>query len=104
VGSFGQPRRHGAENHLHDTVGVLENVVVPEANDSPAGSLKSGCPILIITVFIMLSAIDFDREPCLPAGKIEDCPADDQLSREARAILAKHDPQSLLGVGWRVAK
>ena len=67
----------------HDTFDVLQNVVVPEAeNLKPiAGQTQitltvGGC----IRLFIVLAAVDFDHKTSRVAGKINDHPVDRNLT------------------------
>ena len=89
------------ENRFEHAFGVGEDVVVPEANDTPALAGEPFGPPFIGNVLGMLAAVRFDDEPVLGAGEVNDEGADRMLSSEAiaaEASCAQVSPETDLGV------
>jgi hypothetical protein len=88
-------------DRLQDPLGVLQDVVVPEADDAiaerfedlRAGSVRFGR---------MLSSVDLNREAQWSAGEVGDKRANRKLADELRAFeaaAAQIVPKSVLGIG-----
>ena len=80
------------ENRLNDTVGVLENLVVPKPQDLEALTLEPFGPRAIgFDLSCVLSAIDLDHKACREAHEIDDIGSDGRLATEfmpARLAMA----------------
>lgn len=67
-------------------IGVLQNVVVPEADDAVAVGFDAGRP-LRISVNRMLPAVAFDRQTQASTREIDHAAANRKLPRKSRAHL-----------------
>ena len=66
---------------------IVDHFIVPEAQDAPTFGLDHRGPQRVLLRHLrMMSTVDLDREPGLPAREIEDIPPDNQLPGEARAV------------------
>ncbi len=74
-------------DRLDDAIGVLQHVVVPEAQNTEPFVLK---PKRALCIFLralrMLAAIDFDDEPPLNAHEVGDVAPERRLASEAMAV------------------
>ena len=95
-----------SDRHEH-AVGVLQDVVVPEA-DYPVTVRFDGCGARIVSsVFSVLAAIEFDREPGGAASEVDHEIADWQLARELCSVQlagAQVRPQPQFRVGHVAAQ
>ena len=82
------------KNVLRGAVRILDYFIVPEADNAPAFPFEIGRSLGIIDCGIdVLTAVDFDTEPCCPACKIENIRVDDKLPSEAWPKLGKPAPE-----------
>jgi hypothetical protein len=89
------------ENRFEHAFGVGEDVVVPEANDTPALAGEPFGPPFIGGILAVLAAVRLNNQPVLGAGEVDDEPADRMLSSEpvaAEPSCAKVSPETNLGV------
>jgi len=82
---------------------IAKYIVIPEAQNAIAGGLNTLRAQRIGRLLpIMLPAIEFDDELCLPTGKIHDKWADQSLPPKMRAcqsdVMAKPLPEHALGI------
>ena len=96
----------GGSTHdrLKHALGVLIELIVPDAEDCPALRFKKAVALLISLRFIVLAAVEFDHQPGLPAREIGKVRADWQLAREFRPHSGQDSPQLPLMLGGIVAK
>ena len=86
---------------LQYAVDILQDVVVPEADNPVAESFDGPSP-LGVDFFPMLPAIQFDDDVPFAACEVGDVPADWELAGELRAFQlarAEMPPEQLFGVG-----
>src|SRR6516162_4290666 len=62
----------GGGDRLENPGPVLENVVVPKTENAPAFAAQLFVPEFVLSRERMLSAVGFDDEPGLQAGKVDD--------------------------------
>ena len=67
---------------FEDSVGLGQEVVVPEAQDLEALGLQPGIALAISGAALMLAAIQLDHQPCLQANEVEDVAAIGMLTAE----------------------
>src|SRR5205807_1530260 len=72
---WGVAGERGADN-FNNAIGILQNVVVPEAEDAESFAFQEGRSDRIRFAFSVLSAIDFDDELGLETREIGDVRAD----------------------------
>jgi hypothetical protein len=77
-----------AEYHFKHTLGIRQNIVVPESQYT-----KSLAPQVVIAHFVaqvlgVLPAIDLDNQPAAKAGKVNDIWPDRHLSLELVSLEA----------------
>ena len=85
---------------------VLENVVVPEANDAIAESPDAGGS-MNVDFRPMLPAVELDREVSTAAGKVRDVRPNGELANEFGAFEAAAPqtvPEAVLGFGASTAQ
>lgn len=73
------------EDRLKDRVGVREEFVIPEADDSEAKIRQLLASLLVVptmSLFGVLSPIEFDDQPCLDADEVDNEVADRLLPPE----------------------
>jgi hypothetical protein len=91
-----------SDNRFDNTVFVAQHVVVPEAQNKKTVRLKIGRSFRIaIAAFGMLSAIEFDNQPCRLAAKIHDIRPDRHLPakfQSLQAAVAQAKPQGTLSI------
>jgi hypothetical protein len=91
-----------SDNRFDNTVYVAQHVVIPEAQNKKTVRFKIGRSFcIVIAVFGMLSAIEFDNQPCRLAAKIHDIRLDRHLPTKFQSIqaaVAQAKPQSTLSV------
>lgn len=83
-----------------NSIDVFQHLIVPEANNTIAGFLQSA-GALRVDQFLMLAAVHFDDQPCLPTKKVRDEGSDRGLSSELEAAqLTRPEllPKQPLGV------
>jgi hypothetical protein len=88
-------------DHRPDSIEILQNIVIPKADQAEALALKMGCPIRV-AVRGVLAAVDLDDEAPLGAEKIDDVAVDLELAAEfegAELPIAKDAPELALSVG-----
>ena len=95
-----------AQHELGSDIGILLDLVVPQADDRPAFRLKTqGSPVVIVRgLFRMLAAVHFNRELCFAAREIDDVAIDHKLPGESGSIMTKSKPQQAFGFGGVVAQ
>ena len=89
------------------TIGVLQNVVVPETDYSIAVRFDDRGARVISSVFSVLAAVEFHREAGGAAGEVDDEIADWQLARELCSVQltgAQVRPQPPFGIGHVAAQ
>ncbi len=87
---------------LENAVQIVEDLVVPDADDRVSGGSKIGVTDPIPHAFRVLSAIDLDDQPCFLADEIDDVWADRHLSAElpSREPSISHgEPEFPFGIG-----
>ena len=92
--------------HQH-TVGVLQDVVIPEADYAVAVRFDESGARIISSVFSVLAAVEFHREPGGAAGEIDHEIADWLLARELCSVQltgAQVRPQPPFRVGHVAAQ
>src|SRR5690606_3609063 len=97
---FGASEGDLFEDADQDAVGVLQYVVVPEADDAIAMRLYQARALLIGGIVGVLPAVALDRQLEAAASEIDDEVADLILARELDAQLAAAQvrPQAFLGI------
>jgi len=80
---------------------VLENFVVPEAQQAPALLAQSVIAAVVFAGDCMLTAIDLDDQPRFDTGEIDDIRRDWKLPPEppSERIAPQLPPKQLLGIG-----
>ena len=88
----------GGSTHdrLKNTLDVLVELIIPDAEDCPSLLLKEAVAGLISHRPGMLAAVEFDNQSGLPAGEIRKVWTDRQLARELRPYPRQNAPQSPL--------
>jgi len=66
------------------SLGVLVQLVVPEAQNGPAFLLKKCISKAVPARFGMLAAVEFKNQLCLPAGEVGKVRANGELASELR--------------------
>ena len=74
------------QNRLGNARRVLMNIVVPYAHNGPAFAPQPIVATEIASSFRVLPAIDFDHQPRLATGKINNVRPDGKLPRKFGAI------------------
>src|SRR6185312_6978178 len=92
-----------AANGFQNTVDILDDVVVPEAQHAKACLLeKLGAPRVLLRSRRMLAAIQFNNEPLLVTDKVGGKSEDRLLAAELRFLelaVAQPAPEQLLHIG-----
>src|SRR5256885_16971279 len=99
----GERGLQGIEDAGQHSLFVVENVIVPEAEDAKALSLQIGVTLRIAFALAVLPPIRFDDQPSRRAGKIDDVAVNRQLALELVAgetLCAQDLPESVLGRRW----
>jgi hypothetical protein len=73
VGLSGAQSLH---NGFDDGAGIAQDIVVPESDHPPPLAFQPRCSSRIGRTVRMLTPIDFDHQPVLGAGEIDDVGAD----------------------------
>jgi hypothetical protein len=98
----------GVENGLHDTIGVRQHVVVPEAKHQVTQPFQDQCSFgILLDALRMLATIKFDDEPCIGTNEVDDEPINGCLSSEFPAFettITQTKPQHAFGVGLTATK
>ena len=93
-----EPHPDCGKNQFRDALRIGKNVVVPMADNLPALSLESrGAGSVIRDLGSVLPTIEFDSQPRLAAGEVEDVRSDDELSGPARSCGRKEAPKFPFG-------
>ena len=71
-----------ADYRVKNAIDVLQNIVIPEAENKVPHRFQHLCPRQIALVFVMLSAIDFNDQMRFLAAKIEDKATERHLTPE----------------------
>ena len=75
------------QDFCHDAFGLLQHVVIPEAQDAVALVLQKQAALLVVGLLVgVLSAVQFDNQPDCRGGKIGDVTANDVLAAEFDAV------------------
>ncbi len=77
----------GRGDRLQDAVAVLDDVVVPKAEQAPAQPPQPSIAQVMFTGACMLPTIGFDNQPRLDAREIDDVRRDRELPAKAPAEL-----------------
>jgi hypothetical protein len=88
------------ENARKNAVRILQDIVVPEADDVPPESIQIGAS-LSVAIVAVLSAIRFDDEAAFRACEVRNTPPDRLLPAKfetSELPIAKVTPQAPLGV------
>ena len=80
-------------NRLKPTLGVLIELMVPDAQNRPTFLLEEGVAPRVSRTFRVLAAIELDDQPRLPARKVRKIWTDRQLSRKLRPQAREHAPK-----------
>ena len=92
--------RNRCEDHLSDTIDIVDHVTVPEPHHDPPTGFEIFCASLILVdLRRMMATVQLDREPRGTASDIDDDISDHQLPGKARSIGAKCVPKQALGWG-----
>jgi hypothetical protein len=95
-------------NCLQHAFNILEDIVVPEAQDREAIRFeRHRARSISIDRKVVLASIEFDNEPSLEACKVQDEITVRVLAAELAAFdltAAQALPKPMLGIGWRVAQ
>lgn len=95
--------RDGFVYALQDSEAVLEDVVVPEAQDAVTPGEEEGVSFFVVVLpFGVLAAVELDQDFSGQAGEIDDIGADGVLAAEAVAVklvVAQVVPEKPFGVG-----
>jgi hypothetical protein len=93
-------------NHLHDTLGIFEHVIVPESDDAVTVAQQLDTMQVIIFRVGMLTTVELNHEPSRRASEIGDAPTDGMLATELprKAALPERVPEAPLGIGRIAAK
>lgn len=89
------------QNRLQNGVRLLQNFVVPKANDDPA-EFSQGSGSVAVALVAMLAPIRLDNQPTLWASKVGNIRPDCHLPPKLEATqvaVAQMPPQSLFGIG-----
>jgi hypothetical protein len=80
---------------------VQQNVVIPEAKNTPTVGIEPSIAGQIRLCGSMLTAIGLDNQSCFDTRKIDNIRRDRELTAEADAELlgAQFSPEQALGVG-----
>lgn len=99
------PRGASVQYQSHCPIEILDDIVVPKANNDPTFTLeKTRSGSVMLDRVGMLAAINLDDDLRLAMREIDDVRADDQLTREGRTEARNSAPQGPLGLGSRVAQ
>jgi hypothetical protein len=72
-----------------DIVEVVEDVVVPEAEDPPAVGFEAGGAFAVVGLVAgMLGAVDLDDDPECRTGKVDNIAGDRKLAAEGEVFEA----------------
>jgi hypothetical protein len=91
-----------SQDSLDHSIGIAENIVVPEAEYFPVLALKLSRSACVRCVVGMLTTIDFDHQLVLGTGEVDDEIAQRMLRPKLvfhRAPIAQSRPHAALGVG-----
>jgi hypothetical protein len=100
MGVCGRPSSERFGDSLQHARPVQQDIVVPEAENSPAFQPQSGVSAVVVTRAGMQAAIGFDDQARFDASEIDDEGRDRKLSAEApaEAVSTQFPPQRLLGI------
>lgn len=91
-----------SEDGLQDAFGVLQDFVIPEAQNAPTLLQQKGVTYDVSPTVGMLAAIAFDREPLFKTGEVENVRIDWKLPADlesTEAAVAQLGPQPLFRLG-----
>ena len=97
---------HGGGDHLHHTLDVSENIVVPETDHAVAALLQLGGSSRIAHKagrLVVLSAVEFDHQARGVACEVREVRTDRCLATEVRTINGKMPqvlPQHAFSIRW----
>ncbi len=57
-------------NRLEDTIGIVDQFIVPDAHDTPTFLLKEAVTALIARGLRVLASVQFNDQSCLSAGEV----------------------------------
>jgi hypothetical protein len=80
---------------------ILQDVVVPEAENSPASTGQKRIASVMVARSRMLTAVGLDNQPGVDASEVDEIRPDRKLSTESETepVSPEEIPQTLLGVG-----
>ncbi|AOG10776.1 hypothetical protein BSY240_1409 [Agrobacterium sp. RAC06] len=90
------------QNMTADIVEMLQDLVVPEAQDAEAFGTEEGVTIKVVEAVAVLAAVDLNDQPGFEADEIEDVAAQRYLSAEFGAgelAVAERAPEHGFGCG-----
>ena len=88
------------QNMTADIVEMLQDLVVPEAQDAEAFGAEEGVTIKVVEAVAVLAAVDLNDEPGFEADEIEDVAEQRNLAAEFGAgelSVAERTPEHGLG-------
>jgi hypothetical protein len=97
---FGETAVKGSENRFANRSSLLQDVVIPEAEDRVALRTHEFVAVAVIGAVGVLGAVYFDDERLFTATKISEISADRELTREfiaAKLSALQFEPQHRLG-------
>ena len=89
------------ENRFDNAFGIRQDIVVPKSDDTPTLFFEDLCSPRVCVAVGMLTAISFNDEMMLGAGKIDDEIPDRMLSAKPitrQAPITQNRPEPPLGV------
>jgi hypothetical protein len=90
------------QNSVDHTVGVGEDVAVPETDYMPAVTFELRASVRICSIVGVLTAIQFDHQPVFCAREVDDIVSDRMLAAKFvphHAAIAESRPHTPLGIG-----
>ena len=64
----------------------LQDIAVPEAKHTKPFTFEPACPLTVVRLLRVLSAIDPDDQPSIEAYEIDDVASDGRLATDAMAL------------------
>ena len=99
---MGAVRVQGIEDGLQHCLGFLKHLVVPEAKHAESSRADPAVAMLVVAKAVaVLSAVEFDDEPCFETREVGDVSVDRDLATESMAAElapAQMSPEVLLSV------
>ena len=93
------------QNRFRDAVRIVVDLIVPESDDSPALSFEKGrSPAVVAFGLQVLRTVEFDAQPRLAAGKVQNVGSHNKLAGKGRPIARKPSPDEPFSRRGRVAQ